>query len=383
MYVTLFVISVIAVIMLHEFGHFATAKAFGMKAERFFLGFGPTLWSTRRGETEYGVKAIPAGGFVKIAGMNRYEEIDPADEPRAFYNQPAWQRAIVLAAGSFTHFVVAFVLLFGALAGIGLATATGTNTIEVVSPGSPAEEAGLEVGDRIVAVDGASTSDFDAVRSAVTSRGGEELVITVERDGRRLDLPVEIAARNPDGEEVGFLGVGPKVHISDPVPLPPGEALSEVLSGDLSMWNLTRETVVGLGRALSPAGLSQWLSTVPGDAPRSAEGPISLVGMGQAVNALGASGDVFAILVILASLNVVLGVVNILPLPPLDGGHLAVLAIEEGVNRVRRLRGRTPDWSLDPSKVTPLALAVIMFFAVISLMALYVDIVKPASELFQ
>jgi membrane-associated protease RseP (regulator of RpoE activity) len=383
MYVTLFVISVIVVIMFHEFGHFATAKAFGMKAEKFFLGFGPTLWSVRKGETEYGVKAIPAGGFVKITGMSRYEEIDPADAGRTFHEKPAWQRAIVLSAGSFTHFVVAFALLWGALAFIGLSTSSGTNVVDVVSTDSPAEVAGLQQGDVIVAVDGQATPDFEAVRAAVTERGGETVPVVVERGGSRVELDVAIADQTPDGTRTGFLGVGPEVIVSDPEPLPAGEAIREVVAGDLSLWNLTRETMLGLVRALSPAGISSWLGSLDDEGPRSAEGPISLVGIGQAVNALGNQGDLFAILVILASLNVVLGVLNMLPLPPLDGGHLAVLVAEESVNGVRRLRGREGRWTLDPAKLMPVALAVILFFVVLSLTALYVDIVRPASELFQ
>src|SRR3712207_1986431 len=116
MFVALFVILLVFAIMLHEFGHFATAKLFGMKVDKFFLGFGPTLWSFQRGETEYGVKALPAGGFVRIVGMNAAEEIDPADAGRTFHEQSAWKRAIVLVAGSFTHFVLAAVLVFSALA---------------------------------------------------------------------------------------------------------------------------------------------------------------------------------------------------------------------------------------------------------------------------
>ena len=123
-YVVLFIVTIVAVIMFHEFGHFATAKLFGMKAERFFLGFGPTLWSTKRGETEYGVKAFPAGGFVKIAGMTPWEPADPADDGRWFWQQAAWKRAIVLVSGSFTHFLVAFLLIASALAFVGLPVAT-------------------------------------------------------------------------------------------------------------------------------------------------------------------------------------------------------------------------------------------------------------------
>ena len=134
-----FIVVLLVSVMIHEAGHFATARVFGMKATEFFVGFGPTLWSRKRGETEYGVKAIPAGGFVKIVGMTDLEEIDPADEPRAFYRQPAWQRAIVLAAGSFMHFVIAFVLLVFVFAALG--TGTTTTTLARVAPCIPSEAA--------------------------------------------------------------------------------------------------------------------------------------------------------------------------------------------------------------------------------------------------
>jgi membrane-associated protease RseP (regulator of RpoE activity) len=383
MYVTLFVVVLIAVIMFHEFGHFATAKMFGMKCEKFFLGFGPTLWSMQRGETEYGVKAIPAGGFVKIVGMSKYEEIDPGDVGRTFHEQAAWKRAIVLSAGSATHFVVAFALLVGAFGFIGLGEQTATNEVAVVTDASPADEAGLAVGDRITSVAGVATPDFEAVRAAITPRGGETVELTVERGGATAQVEVAVAAENPAGEAAGFLGVGPAVEVSDPVPMGIGPATAQTISGDFSLWTLTRETMVGLGQALSPAGLTAWLESVPGDAPRSAEGPISLLGIGQAVSALGSTGNLFGILLILASLNIVLGTLNMLPLPPLDGGHLAVLVAEEGVNGTRRLIGKEGRWSIDPARLMPIALTVILFFVVISFTALYVDIVKPASELFQ
>lgn len=382
MFVTIFVVSLALVIMLHEFGHYATAKLFGMKVEKFFLGFGPTLWSVRRGETEYGVKAVPAGGFVKIIGMNEFEELDPADRGRAFYEQAAWKRVIVLAAGSATHFVVALVLLFSALAFVGLPSADvpATTTIDVVVEGSPAAEAGLRPGDRVVAIDGRRVPNFETVRDVITSNGGETLTLRVERDGERLQLPVTLATRDPDGNRGGFLGVGPRPVVRT---LPPAEALADTFSGDFSIVRLTQLTLSGLGQAFTPDALTRWFVSIDEPGPRDPNGPVSLVGAGQVVNALGSGGDIFAVIVIIAQLNIVLGTLNMLPLPPLDGGHVAVLGIEEAVNAVRRLRGRSAKWRLDPSIITPVALVVIVFFVVLSLTALYVDIVKPASELLQ
>jgi RIP metalloprotease RseP len=167
MFVAIFAISLVFAIMFHEFGHYATAKAFGMKVEKFFLGFGPTLWSFRRGETEYGVKAIPAGGFVKIIGMSPVEDIDPADQGRTFYEQSAWKRVIVLSAGSFTHFVLAAALIFAGLAFIGLPNpdVPAKTDLDVVLADSPAGAAGVEPGDRIVAIDEQPMADFDEIRN--------------------------------------------------------------------------------------------------------------------------------------------------------------------------------------------------------------------------
>ena len=378
MYVTAFVVGLILVIMFHEFGHYATAKAFGMKVDRFFLGFGPTVWSFRRGETEYGVKAIPAGGFVRIAGMTPFEQVDEADRGRLFYEQAAWKRAIVLVAGSFTHFVVAVGLLVAALAVVGVPTAT--NGVAQVVDDSPADDAGLRPGDRVVAVDGTPTADFGEVREIVVASPGERLVLTLERDGQRLDLPVHIASQSQQGRPAGFLGVGPVVA---GVTRPLGTAIADSLSGEVSVWRLSVQTVQGLGQVFSPQALSRWFGQVDEPGPRTADGPMSLVGVGQTVNALGAAGEVFWVLVLIANLNVVLGVMNMLPLPPLDGGHLAVLVVERVVNGVRRLRGRADTWRIDPSVLTPVALAVILVFVALSVTAVYVDIVKPATGLLQ
>ncbi|HVM20315.1 MAG TPA: RIP metalloprotease [Egibacteraceae bacterium] len=382
MFVTIFVLVLIFAIMFHEFGHYATAKAFGMKVEKFFLGFGPTLWSVRKGETEYGVKAIPAGGFVKIIGMHHSEEIDPADRGRTFHEQAAWKRAIVLVSGSVTHFFLAAALIFGALAFIGLPDpeAPPTNILEQVVADSPAAQAGLQPGDRVVAIDGAPTGDFEQVRDAIQGRAGESVEITLARDDREITTTATLATQMPDGTPGAFLGVGPRPVIER---VPAGEALVSTVRGDLSIFNIAARNIEGLGTALSPSSLANWFRQVDEPGPRTADGPVSLVGVGQTVSALGRSGDIFNVLFLLALLNITLGTLNMLPLPPLDGGHFAVLLIEQGVNGVRKLRGKAGNWQLDPSVVTPIALAVIVFFVVLSLTALYVDIVKPASQLLE
>src|SRR6266516_1107599 len=195
--VLLFVVALMVAIFLHEGGHFATAKLFGMKVERFFLGFGTTIWSFRRGETEYGIKLLPLGGFCKIAGMSPYEHDgnflendrrprsqnstpEPAPDPtppaRQFRNKPAWQRAIVLAAGSVTHFLVALALIYGLLVVIGLESGPPTTTIQSTvatttsGASAPAQAAGLRAGDRILTIDGQPISTFQAVRDTVADK---------------------------------------------------------------------------------------------------------------------------------------------------------------------------------------------------------------------
>jgi len=381
MYVTIFIVTIVLVIMFHEFGHFATAKLFGMKCEKFFLGFGPTLWSVRKGETEYGVKAIPAGGFVKIIGMSAYEEVDPADADRTFYSKPAWQRAIVLAAGSATHFIVAVALLFAALAFIGLPTDEVTSVIDRIVPNSPAAVAGLRPGDEIVGIAGQPVDEFEDVQEVLRAHPGQTVAVEIVRGGKPIHVEVTIAPQRPDGRAGGFLGITPTEVLAR---VSPGEALLSTLRGEYSIFSIAGATLEGLGQIFSPDELMRWFASVDDAGPRNPEGLVSLVGVGQTVNALGAQGEYFVLLLVLAQLNITLGIVNMLPLPPLDGGHLAVLVVEETVNGLRRLRGvRADRWRLDPSVVTPVALAVILFFVVLSVTALWLDVTRPVSDLLQ
>src|SRR3954452_20084092 len=171
--VILFAVGILVSVCLHEAGHMYTAKAFGMKVTRYFVGFGPTLWSFKRGETEYGFKAIPAGGFVKIIGMTDLEEIAPEDESRAFYRQKGWKRTIVLASGSFVHFAIAIFLIWCGLLLVGTASTTLTlNSVTCVKElttdqcsdgtAAPALNAGLKPGDTLVSYNGTQLKDWDA-----------------------------------------------------------------------------------------------------------------------------------------------------------------------------------------------------------------------------
>ena len=386
MFFLVFALAIGVAIMLHEAGHFLTARAFGMKASEFFIGFGPRLWSFRRGETEYGIKAIPAGGYVRIVGMNSADLVDEADRPRAFFNQPAWQRFIVLVAGSVTHFVLAGLLLFATLAFFAVPQLDDgqpvvSNVVGEVLPGDPAAQAGLQPGDVIVAIDGVRTATFDDVVAAVSAAPGATLDVAVERDGRVVEQPITVAAQTPDGRDVGYLGVRPEGYAYTDASV--AEAAAGVFVGEYSLPTLTWRSLAGIAQIFTPDSLSRWLSQADADATRTTDGPISLIGAAQVGNELVRLGAVSSVLLLLAQLNIVLGALNMLPLPPLDGGHVAILAVERAVNAVRARRGRSTDWELDPAVVTPVALAVILFLGLFGITALYIDIVNPASELLR
>src|ERR687895_2150937 len=187
-----FVVAIVIIIMIHEAGHLYFAKRYGFKATKFFMGFGPTLWSTTKGETEYGVKALPLGGFVKIVGMNPYEDVAPEDAPRSYPNRPRWQRALLLVAGSATHWVVAFVLLVVTAMTIGFPTGEATNEVGAVETRvrgveSPAAEAGFQPGDEILEVEGTATDSWDETRRLIRSSSGPTEFV-VSRDGSRVTL---------------------------------------------------------------------------------------------------------------------------------------------------------------------------------------------------
>ncbi|HEV2895086.1 MAG TPA: site-2 protease family protein, partial [Actinomycetota bacterium] len=300
--ITLFVLALMLAIFLHEGGHFATAKLFGMKVERFFLGFGPTIWSFQRGETEYGIKAFPLGGFCKIAGMSPYEndgnflEEDRSGKPaaaptppeRQFRNKPAWQRAIVLAAGSITHFVVAILLIWMVLVAIGIGTGQATTTIERTvaldaGSASPAQTGGLQAGDQIVAVDGNQVATFEELRSALQNMGGEQITIDYVRDGESRSAAVTPVEQ--DGR--GFLGFQPTEETRRV------GVLAAIPESIKLFWDTTVAPVKGLGGVVT--GLADRISApepVPagaggGGGEVSDGGPIGIVGItrlaGQAV----------------------------------------------------------------------------------------------------
>jgi len=386
----IFIVALLLSVMLHETGHFVMAKKFGMKVTRYFVGFGPTIWSTWRGETEYGIKALPLGGFVKIIGMHSLDDVeDPADEPRSFRRHPAWQRIIVLCAGSFMHFVLAFLLIFGLALGIGIendnTTQLGTISACVASnvtaldngvcsasdQPSPAKRAGLRVGDTITAFDGQPVSNWTQLGNAIRAeRPGSPATMTVLRDGQTLTLHVTLATVS--GRSGAYLGVAPAVVFQTASPLRAvtytGSAFGQVLVG-------SAEAVAALPGAL-PKLFSKDRADTAGGQVSSVVGAAEATGDAVASNA-GWQYKVSFVLLLIASLNIFVGAFNMLPLLPLDGGHVAIVIWERIRAWFAHLRGRPDPGLVDISKVLPVCFSifmVVMFFGLILILA---DIVNP------
>jgi membrane-associated protease RseP (regulator of RpoE activity) len=370
---TIFIAAILVVVLIHEAGHFFTAKAFGIRVEEFFIGFGPRLWSFRRGETEYGVKALPFGGYVRIAGMNPFQEIAESDRPRTFGAKALWKRAIVITAGPITHFVMAILFLAFYFATIGTPRFQPVvSGVEATLEGrpSPAAVAGLESGDEVVAVDGRplrSTDDFIAY-----TRGhvGQEIAITVERDGRRLTLRATPVTSEVDGQTVGRLGIvlaDGEVIGRDRVD--PGTALGR---GVLGTGTIAKAVVLRLGDVFGPSGLSRIWQLLIGAEERGADDVVSVVG-GVRLAAEAGQAEAWDFLFQLFVLfNVFVGILNLVPLPPLDGGHLAMLAVE-------RMTGHP----VDARKLVPVTVVVAGFMILFAISVVYLDIVKPIPNPFR
>lgn len=370
--ILIFVGGVFLMIFIHELGHFLTAKRFGIKVEEFFIGFGPRLWSFRRGETEYGIKAVPVGGYVKIAGMNPLEEPAPEDRQRLFTSKPKWQRAIVLVAGAASHFLLAFLLLTFFFLAIGVAKLGGPARIERVvaeleGTPSPAAVAGLQQGDQIVAVDGMDV-DIDEFSAYVDAHVGEEIEVTVDRGGDEVTVRTTPVLATVAGEQSGRLGVliAPTEVVSRER-YGPVESISR--SGK-AIGQLTVGSFKALGTVFGPEGLGKIWSALSGE-QRTVNDPVGVIGAarisGQAVEA----GQLEFFFSLFAFFNVFVGILNALPLPPLDGGHLAVLGFEAATGK-----------TVDPRRLAPITAVVAGFLILLTISLFYLDITAPIPNPF-
>ena len=370
--IVLFVAGVLLMIFVHELGHFIAAKRFGIKVEEFFLGFGPRLWSFRRGETEYGLKAIPVGGYVRIAGMNPFQEPPPEDRGRLFGDKPAWQRAIVLVAGAATHFVLAFLLLAAFFWFVGIPRFGGPQVARVQptldGSSSPAAEAGLRAGDVFVEVDGRPIRSHRDFQELIDESVGRDLDLVVERDGARVPISATPMLSEVEGEPTGRLGILLTREFVGRDRSGPLEGLGDAAAG---VGVFTGEAVRAMGRVFGPEGLGRVTEVLFGD-ERTVNDPVGIVGVARVAGQAAEAGLLEAFLELFAFFNVFVGILNILPLPPLDGGHLAVLGLES-------ITGRR----VDPRRLVPLTALVAGFLILFTIALTYLDVFSPIPNPFQ
>ena len=433
----LFVVAGVALsIALHEIGHLVPAKKFGLRVPQYMVGFGPTIWSTRRGETEYGIKAIPLGGYIRMIGMfpprkgedpatlrvsstgrfsqlmdearnQSLEEVRPGDEDRVFYKLSVPKKVTIMLGGPLMNLLIAVVLFTGLLTmhGVAQVMPTLSTVSECVDtsrttqgrdpsctadmPVAPANAAGLKPGDRIVSINGTQLDTWDDARELIRAHAGTPISLVVERDGSTrtvqatpmaIDLPVydengeprTDAQGKPVIERAGFLGAsGTPELVKQPLTAVPGLIGEQITRTAGVILNIPQK-MVGVAKAAF------------GDGERDRNGPVSVVGVGRvagevaADRELGTAGDKLIVLVgLLGSLNIALFVFNLIPLLPLDGGHVAGALWEGLKRRAYRLVGKADPGPVDVTKALPLAYAVASLLIIMSALLMYADIVNP------
>jgi len=429
--IVLFALLVALSIGMHEVGHLLPAKRFGVKVTEYMIGFGPKVWSTVKGETRYGLKAVPLGGYIRMIGMlppapdgtsrsmstgrfaamvndarkQSVEEILPGEEDRAFYRLPVRKRVIVMLGGPTMNLLLAFILFSIVLVGIGIPQPTmqvgsvsacvptaaqpsgaplPSGDCPTGSSPSPASIAGIKAGDTIVAINGEPATDWLATTTWIRAHAGSEAVVTVQRDGATVDLPVTIAtAERPAIDEqgnatnetvtAGFVGIGPQfAWVGQPWTAVPQY-----------MWNLTVQSVSAL--VMLPVKLYHLVAdTLIGGQERSADSPVSVVGASRLGGDIAAMDEpmtakVATFLGLAASLNLFLFLFNLLPVLPLDGGHIAG-ALYEGLRRWwAKLRGRPDPGPVDMARLLPVAYVVAGALLLMGVIVIWADLVKPIS----
>ncbi len=409
--IALFALGILVSVCIHEAGHMVFAKAFGMKVTRYFVGFGPTLWSFRRGETEYGLKAIPAGGFVKIVGMTPHEEdTAPEDQHRAFWRRPVWQKTVVLAAGSVSHFVLGFLVLWITATFVGVPNAAGAPggraQIGAVSdcvqrfdaqaaeflpctesdPIAPAKQAGIQPGDVVTSVNGTTVGNYQEMSRELDDDASGPVTLTIARgeDTRTLTMtpaeitrPTQDATVDPDTggiaesdlEQDRIIGV----NVAPTVTVSPLEGLA-------AGGYYTKAIFTGTFTALKefPDKIPKLWDAVWG-AERDPETPVSVVGASIIGGEAAEAGIWEIFLFLLATLNIFVGIFNLFPLLPLDGGHIAIAWFQKVRSWLALKRGKPDPGMVDYNKLMPVTYAVILIVGSISLLTLATDIVNPIS----
>ena len=427
--VLLFAVGVAASIGLHELGHLIPGKLFNVKVTQFFVGFGRTIWSKQKGETEYGLKAIPLGGYCKLVGMlppepdqdptkvresrtgmfaqlvsdarsAEWEHVEEADHDRLFYNKPWWQRVIIMGSGVAINLVLAFFLFAFAFMGYGVQTAT--TTVDTVSecviavtqanrdqtprectsedPVAPAKAAGFVAGDRVISFNGTRVRSWEQVQHEIRANGTKTASVVVERDGREITLsPSTVVSPrlDPDNPEritkVGFLGVAPTTERERQGP---GFVVTTMADG-------TWQTLQTIGSM--PVKVYHVARAALGLEERDPNGPMSVVGAGRVAGEVASQdkasyGDrFFSLIVLLAGLNLFLGLINLVPLPPFDGGGIAATLYETIRRWIARLLHRPDPGGFDSAKLLPVTYVMATLILVLSVVLICADIVAPVS----
>lgn len=395
-------LAILASVSLHEAGHMGTAKAFGMKVTRYFVGFGPTLLSFRRGDTEYGVKGIPVGGFVKITGMTPQDE--DADDPRAMWRFPVWKRTIVMTAGSAVHFLLAFLILWGVAANaampnpdnLGPAGEPGKVPAYVsVAPcvpldlktqcdgqNGPAKLAGLQDNDKITAVGTKPVNSYADLVTAIRSlQPGAAVTVSYERGGQAgtaTITPMEASRPpidNPSGEAVKVAAIGVGVTYDPSKPSQVTYTATEALPRAADLMGQSFTGVITAFKKL-PDKVPGLISAI-GGGQRDPESPVSVVGASRITGEAVQYGSWAMFFLIIAALNFFIGVFNLLPLLPLDGGHIAIAWFERIRSFVYARLGKRDPGRVDYYKLMPLTYAVILVFGAFTLLTVTADIVNP------
>ena len=363
-----FALGILVSVFLHELGHFLTARLTGMKATQFFIGFGPRLWSFHRGETEYGVRVLPLGAFVRIIGMNNLDEVPPADEARTYRQKSYPRRMLVITAGSLMHLLIAIVLLFGVFATRGqLVDRTGAQVVDIAAD-SGAEAAGIRSRDVILSIGGVAIEDGDLGAAVREADPGDTVDIVVERDGEQLTVAATLGENPTPGALFGtaLLGVTSRGATE-------WEELSVAEAGRATFTDLfpaTWESTKGIVQVLNPINIVEHLR---GESDDLRTRPTTIVGVTQVSGDVGEMEGLAGILYLLAILNVFVGVFNMFPLLPLDGGHAAIATYE----RIREIGRGGRRYFTDVARLMPFTMGVIAILFFLFMSGLYLDITKP------
>ena len=363
-----FVIGLLISIFLHELGHFVTARWTGMKATQFFLFMGPKLWSFRRGETEYGVRAYPVGAFVRIIGMNNLDEVAPEDEARAYRNKSYPRRMLVITAGSVMHMLIAVALFLGVYAVNGKQVESGRIGIGSVEASYPAAQAGVHAGDIVLSIDGVRPTTPDAFVTEIRRhQPGDKVTLVLQRGDTTVTKVVGLGTNPTAGEGFGkaFLGVssGSEVVWNN-------ESIARAArDGIFEMGPAIWRSVVGVVKVLNPVNIIGHLSGSNTDLNTR---PTTVVGISKMSASIGDSAGFGGLLLTLGAVNVFVGLLNMFPVLPFDGGHAAIATYE----RLRSRRGRAP-YRADITKMIPVAMTMIAVLAMLFITGLYLDVTKP------